>query len=91
MNQSKAQQIYSRQAADFVYEGTIVFRSDAAAALAFRSSTDGTRGYEATLVKEGEQVRVSLTKADGTAIAGSERPYPSLAGGEALCGSKGNG
>ncbi|MHB0863039.1 GH32 C-terminal domain-containing protein [Paenibacillus sp. SEL3] len=80
VNQSKAQQIYSRQAADFVYEGTIVFRSDAAAALAFRSSTDGTRGYEATLVKEGEQVRVSLTKADGTAIAGSERPYPSLAG-----------
>ncbi|MBT2287634.1 GH32 C-terminal domain-containing protein [Paenibacillus albidus] len=80
VDQSQAERIYNKQAADFIYEGTISFRSDAVAALAFRSSTDGVRGYEATLVKEGDQVRVKLTKADGTAIASSERTYPSQAG-----------
>ncbi|MGN7764337.1 GH32 C-terminal domain-containing protein [Paenibacillus sp. 22594] len=80
VDQGKAQRIYSNQAADFVYEGTISLGSDAVAALAFRSSADGTRGYEATLVKEGNQVRVKLMKADGTAIANSERAYSSQTG-----------
>ncbi|MNO32667.1 Levanase precursor [compost metagenome] len=80
VNGSKAQQIYSKQAADFIYEGTVLLGSDAVAGLAFRSSADGSRGYEATLMKEGKQVRVKLTKADGTVIASSERVYPGQAG-----------
>ncbi|OAB47200.1 GH32 C-terminal domain-containing protein [Paenibacillus antarcticus] len=78
VNQTKAQQMYNKQAADFVYEGNISLRPDAVAALVFRSSSDGTNGYEATLAKEGAQVRVSLTKANGTTIASSKRTYPSL-------------
>lgn len=80
VNQNKAQQIYSRQAADLVYEGVISFRSAAVAGLAFRSSSDGEKGYEASLAKEGNQVHVTLTKANGTVIASSGRTYPSPAG-----------
>jgi levanase len=42
VNQGKSQQIYNKQAADFVYEGNISLRSDSVATLAFRSSADGT-------------------------------------------------
>lgn len=80
VNQSKAQQIYNKQAADFVYEGNISLRTDSIAALAFRSSADGTNGYEATLAKKGNQVRVSLMKANGTTIATSKGTYPSQMG-----------
>ncbi|WP_020432422.1 GH32 C-terminal domain-containing protein [Paenibacillus riograndensis] len=79
-NGSKAQRIYSRQAADLVYEGTISLGSNAAAALAFRSSADGVRGYEAVLAREGDQVGVKLAKADGTVVASSEHLYPSRTG-----------
>lgn len=80
VNQMKSQQIYNKQAADFVYEGNLSLRPDSVAALAFRSSADGTKGYEAALTKEGNQVRVSLTKANGTTIASSQHTYPSQAG-----------
>lgn len=80
VNQSKSQQIYNKKAADFVYEGNISLRPDSVAALAFRSSADGTKGYEAALTKEGNQVRVSLTKANGTDIASSQHTYPSQTG-----------
>lgn len=77
---SKAQQIYNKNATDMVYEGNITLRPDSIAALAFRSSSDGAEGYEATLTKEGDQVRVSLTDTKGTVIASSQRTYPSQMG-----------
>lgn len=79
-NGSKAQVLYNRQADDLVYEGQISLRDDSTAGLAFRSSADGTSGYEASLVSEGDGIRVSLSKADGTVIASSDRIYPSPAG-----------
>lgn len=79
-HESKAQQIYNKQAADIVYEGNITLLPDSVAALAFRSSADGADGYEATLTKEGDQVRVSLTNTKGTVIASSLRTYPSQMG-----------
>lgn len=79
-HESKAQQIYNKQAADIVYEGNITLLHDSVAALAFRSSADGADGYEATLTKEGDQVRVSLTNTKGTVIASSLRTYPSQMG-----------
>lgn len=78
--ESKAQQIYNKEATDMVYEGNITLRPDSIAALAFRSSSDGAEGYEATLTKEGDQVRVSLTNTKGTVIASSQRTYPSQMG-----------
>lgn len=78
--ESNAQQIYNKEATDMVYEGNITLRPDSIAALAFRSSTDGTEGYEATLTKEGVQVRVSLANTKGTVIASSQRTYPSQMG-----------
>ncbi|MRN52165.1 GH32 C-terminal domain-containing protein [Paenibacillus monticola] len=80
IHQSKALLIYNKPAADLVYEGQISFPANAVAGLAFRSSADGMSGYEASLVKEGNQIRVRLTKADGTVIASSARTYPSQAG-----------
>ncbi|MBD7967387.1 GH32 C-terminal domain-containing protein [Paenibacillus sp. Sa2BVA9] len=80
INQSKARQVYDKQVVDFVYEGNISLSPDSAAALSFRSSADGTSGYEATLVKEADQVQVRLTKANGTTIANSQRTYPSQEG-----------
>lgn len=80
VNQSRALQIYNKPAADLVYEGQISFPSDGVAGLLFRSSADGMSGYEASLVKEGDQLRVRLTRADGTVIASSARTYPSQAG-----------
>ena len=47
------------------------------AALLFRSNIDGTKGYQAALRREGEEVRVQLRKADGTILANSDRTYPS--------------
>lgn len=79
-NQGKALLLYDRPAADFVYEGQISLPADGTAGLAFRSAADGTGGYEAALVKTGNQLRVRLTKADGTVIAASSRTYPGLAG-----------
>ncbi|MDT9717887.1 GH32 C-terminal domain-containing protein [Paenibacillus sp. ClWae2A] len=76
----KTQQIYNKEAADMVYEGNITLRPDSIAALAFRTSTDGAEGYEATLTKEGDQVRVSLTNTKGVVIASSQRTYPSQMG-----------
>ncbi|WP_413408627.1 GH32 C-terminal domain-containing protein [Paenibacillus amylolyticus] len=78
--ENRAQQIYNKEAADMVYEGNITLRPDSISALAFRSSTDGAEGYEATLTKEGDQVRVSLTNTKGTVIASSQRTYPSQMG-----------
>ncbi|TDL69219.1 DUF1080 domain-containing protein [Paenibacillus amylolyticus] len=78
--ESKAQQIYTKEATDMVYEGNITLHPDSIAALAFRSSSDGAEGYEATLTKEGDQVRVSLTNTKGTVIASSQRSYPSQMG-----------
>lgn len=80
INGGKAQQLYNNQAADLVYEGQISLRTDGAAGLAFRTSANGGSGYIAMLAKEGNGVRVSLTKADGTIIASSARSYPSPAG-----------
>ncbi|CAH1212628.1 hypothetical protein PAECIP111892_03788 [Paenibacillus auburnensis] len=79
-NQSKALLIYNKPAADLVYEGQISFPDDGTAGLAFRSSADGLSGYEASLVKEGDQLRVRLTQANGKVIASSARTYPSRAG-----------
>ena len=51
--QSKAVKIYEEQAADFVYEGNIALGvTGAEAALVFRTSADGSKGYEAVLKKE---------------------------------------
>lgn len=79
-NQSKALLIYNKPAADLVYEGQISFSDDGTAGLAFRSSADGVSGYEASLVREANQISVRLTKANGTVIASSARTYPSRAG-----------
>ncbi|WP_342447496.1 family 16 glycoside hydrolase [Paenibacillus ihuae] len=79
-NQSKALLIYNKPAADLVYEGQISFPDDGTAGLAFRSSADGLSGYEASLVREADQLSVRLIKANGTVIASSARTYPSPAG-----------
>lgn len=78
--ESRALRLYDRQSADFVYEGSVSLSSGSAASLVFRASSDGTRGYEALLKKEGDWLRVELTKADGTALASSGRTYPSVDG-----------
>ncbi|WP_342562922.1 GH32 C-terminal domain-containing protein [Paenibacillus sp. FSL R7-0345] len=79
-NQGKALLLYDRPAADFVYEGQISLPLDGTAGLVFRSASDGSGGYEAALVKTGNQLRVRLTKADGTVVATSSRTYPGVAG-----------
>lgn len=76
--QSKAVKIYEKQASDFVYEGNITLGDDGAeAALAFRTSADGSQGYEVLLKKEGDQVRVRMQKLDGTVIRDAVQAYPS--------------
>lgn len=63
-----------------MYEGQLSLPSDGSAGLAFRSAAGGSDGYEAALVKTGNQLRVRLTKADGTVIATSSRTYPGHTG-----------
>ncbi|MFD1956631.1 GH32 C-terminal domain-containing protein [Paenibacillus thailandensis] len=76
-----AVQVFDRQGTDIVYEGDIAFdEGQSEAALAFRMSSDGSAGYLAALVKDGDGIAVQLKKADGTVIAASARIYPSLQG-----------
>ncbi|WP_323374375.1 GH32 C-terminal domain-containing protein [Paenibacillus sp. JNUCC31] len=79
--QGKGRVIYEKAASDFVYEGNIsLANTSTSAGLLFRASPDGARGYEAALIREGEEVRVQLRKADGTVLASSDRTYPSQPG-----------
>ncbi|MFI2856245.1 GH32 C-terminal domain-containing protein [Paenibacillus sp. JSM ZJ436] len=80
VNQIRSQQVFTKQAADFVYEGNISLLHDSVAALTFRASADGVKGYKAVLAKEGDQVRVNLMKDSRTMIASSYRTYPSQPG-----------
>ncbi|MGF9696873.1 GH32 C-terminal domain-containing protein [Paenibacillus sp. MABNR03] len=75
--------VYEKTAADFVFEGNITLsntNAGSSGALLFRASTDGTRGYEAVLIREGAEVGVQLRKADGTVLASSNRKVPSQPG-----------
>ncbi|WP_308737394.1 GH32 C-terminal domain-containing protein [Paenibacillus sp. PCH8] len=81
--QSQGRIIYEKAASDLVYEGNISLAHtnvSSSAALLFRANTDGTRGYEAVLIREGEEARVQLRKAGGTVLASSNRTYPSQPG-----------
>jgi levanbiose-producing levanase len=79
--QGKGRVIYEKAASDFVYEGNIsLANASTSAALLFRANADGTKGYEAALIREGEEVRVQLRKADGTVLASSNRKFPSQSG-----------
>lgn len=72
-----AVQVYSQEAADFVYEGDISFDSgQSEAALAFRMNDAGTQGYLASLKKEGSGVVARLMTMDGTVIGASGQVYP---------------
>ncbi|MGG4479263.1 GH32 C-terminal domain-containing protein [Paenibacillus illinoisensis] len=75
--QGETRIIYEKTAGDFVFEGDISLADRSFAALLFRSNIDGTKGYQAALRREGEEVRVQLRKADGTILANSDRTYPS--------------
>ncbi|RFB11003.1 DUF1080 domain-containing protein [Bacillus sp. HNG] len=80
-NEIKAKQIFSKGASDFVLEGNISFdQNQSEASLAFRTNEQGTTGYLATLIKEGNKVRAQLKKVDGTVLKTSERTYKTQAG-----------
>lgn len=79
----KGRVVYEKAASDFVYEGNISMshtNASSSAALLFRGNADGSKGYEAVLMKEGEEVQVQLRKADGTVLATSNLKYPSEPG-----------
>lgn len=79
--QGKTRMIYEKTAGDVVYEGNVsLAATTSSAALLFRSNADGTEGYEAALIREGDEARVQLRKADGTVLASSDRKYPSQPG-----------
>jgi Beta-fructosidases (levanase/invertase) len=76
-----AVQVYSQQAADFVYEGDISFDAGhSEAALAFRMNKAGTQGYLASLTKDSNGIVARLKRMDGTVIAASKRVYPTQNG-----------
>ncbi len=71
-----AKQIYRNSERDFVLEGNITFdENQSEAALAFRTNEQGTTGYLATLIKEGNTVKAQLQKVDGTVLKTSDKTY----------------
>jgi len=71
-----AKQIYRNSERNFVLEGNITFdENQSEAALAFRTNEQGTTGYLATLIKEGNTVKAQLQKADGTVLETSDKTY----------------
>jgi levanase len=79
----KTKQLYPANESDFVFEGNLSFDQDSSeAALVFRMNEQGTEGYEAALIKEGNTVKAQLKKMDGTILKQSDRTYPSQEGGK---------
>ncbi|MGZ4159173.1 MAG: GH32 C-terminal domain-containing protein [Neobacillus sp.] len=77
----KAKQIYNTSANDFVFEGNVSFdQNPSEAALSFRTNGQGTTGYQAALIKEGDTVKAQLKKADGTVLKTSNRTYKTQEG-----------
>lgn len=77
----KAKQIFKRNESDFVLEGNVSFDQDRAeAGFLFRTNEQGTTGYQAVLIKEGNSVKAQLEKADGTVLKTSDRTYKSQEG-----------
>ncbi|TWE04925.1 levanbiose-producing levanase [Neobacillus bataviensis] len=77
----KAKQIYNKSESDFVLEGNISFDQDLSeAGLLFRTNEQGTTGYQAVLIKEGNSVKAQLEKADGAVLKTSDRTYKTQEG-----------
>ncbi|WP_228552277.1 GH32 C-terminal domain-containing protein [Gracilibacillus salitolerans] len=73
-----AKKVYETQASDFVLEGNVSLDDEQAeAGLTFRMNEDGTDGYQAILMKHGEEMEVRLQKTDGTVIGKSTRSFKS--------------
>ncbi|MFT8321622.1 MAG: GH32 C-terminal domain-containing protein [Bacillus sp. (in: firmicutes)] len=77
----KSQQIFSENASDFTLEGNITFEKNTSeAALAFRMNKQGTTGYYAALIKEGNIVKAQFKKANGTVNKTSTHKYKTQEG-----------
>ncbi|MWV45673.1 DUF1080 domain-containing protein [Paenibacillus sp. HJL G12] len=71
-----ALQTRRNQSADVIYEGNVILGEQSSAGLLFRANEQGTKGYEAVLISEGNRARARLQKADGTVLDTSGITYP---------------
>ncbi len=75
----KAVKVYGTTANDFEMEGDVTLHagsSNTNAGLLFRANKDGSTGYVASIVGQGDQIQVLLMKANGTIVSKSARLYP---------------
>ncbi|WP_347835969.1 glycoside hydrolase family 32 protein [Gracilibacillus sp. JCM 18860] len=76
-----AKKVYKTQASDFVLEGNISFDDEQSkAGFTFRMNEDGTKGYQALLTKQGDELVAQLQKIDGTVLGKSTRNFKSQSG-----------
>ncbi|WP_208585686.1 GH32 C-terminal domain-containing protein [Gracilibacillus suaedae] len=73
-----AKKVYETKASDFVLEGNVSFDDEQAeAGLTFHMNEDGTNGYQAVLMKHGDEMEAQIQKSDGTVLGKSTRSFKS--------------
>lgn len=75
-----ARQMRDGRFADGIYEANVTLQPGASAGLVFRGSAQGSAGYEAVLVSQGDRIGVQLRNAGGKVLQTSGNTYPNVPG-----------